>query len=152
MSMNYSAWGSFTVAANKTGLYFVNGNTQPRRLFLYDCLWGAQGTPGDQAAEFQVRRITAENMTPGGAAVTPFPVDQANPAAQSNGVEACTGEPTYASGAALEMSLNQRAPFRWVLHPGRECVASASNDAGWGIICNAVTSGWVCSLTMLYSE
>lgn len=148
----YSVVGSWSNVAGDTGLYFVNGNSTPQRLGLFDAVWGASGTPGDQAAEYQIRRVTAEHMTPGGNAITPFAIDQASPAAQSNAVEACTGEPTYATGAVFEIGLNQRAPFRWVMHPGREAICSASNDAGFGIISNAVTSAWTAHLTMVYSE
>lgn len=147
----YSVWGSDTNDAADTILYFVNGSTA-FRIALFDTVWGSTGTPGDQAAEYQVRRITAENMTPGGTAVTPFPLDEDDPAAQSNAVEAPTGEPTYASGAAFEIGLNQRAPFRWVLHPGREVRTSPTADHGFGVITNAVTSAWTATVTMLYSE
>ena len=148
----YSNNGSGTNTSAKTLVYVVNGSSTPRRLALYDTIWGASGTPGDQAAEYQIKRITAENMTPGGSALTPVAIDQAAPAAQSNGVLSCTGEPTYASAILLDLGLNQRSPFRWVLHPGRECVVSASNDAGWGLFVNAVTSTWSASFTMIYEE
>ncbi len=148
----YSAVGTWSNVAADSGLYFVNGSSSPQRLGLFDVIFGASGTPGDQAAEYQIRRITAEHMTPGGNAVTPFAVDQASPAAQSNAVEAPTGEPTYATGAVFEIGLNQRSPFRWVLHPGREAICSASNDAGFGIISNAVTSAWAAHLTMIWEE
>lgn len=148
----YSVVGSWSNVAGDTGLYFVNGSGTPRRLALFDNIFGGSGSPGDQAAEYQIRRITAEHMTPGGSAVTPFGVDQAAPSAQSNAVEAPTGEPTYATGAVFEIGLNLRSPFRWVLHPGREVVCSASNDAGFGIISNAVTTAWTAHLTMVYEE
>lgn len=147
----YSVVGSWSNAAGDTGLYFVNGSTA-FKLALFDAIWGASGTPGDQACEYQVRRITAENMTPGGTAVTPFPLDEDAPAAQSNAVEGCTGEPTYATGAVFEIGLNQRAPFRWVLHPGREAIVSPTADHGFGMITNAVSSAWTAHLTLIYQE
>lgn len=149
----YSVNGSGTNTGSKTLVYTVNGSSSPRRLALYDNVWGASGTPGDQAAEYQIKRITAENMTPGGTALTPVAIDQASPAGQSNGVLSCTGEPTYASALPLlDIGLNQRSPFRWILHPGRECVVSASNDAGFGMFVNAVTSTWSASFTMIWDE
>lgn len=148
----YSVVASDTNTAATTQGYFVNGNSTPQRLGLFDALFGSSGTPGDQACEYQIRRITAEAMTPGGTAVTPFALDASSPASQANAVEGPTSEPTYATGAAFELGLNQRAPFRWVLHPGRELRVAASNDAGWGIITNAVTSAWTGHYTLVFEE
>lgn len=150
---NYGLAGSETLAAGSTILYGVNGATSPRRIALHHVILGASGTPDDQAAQIDIQRIDDENATPGGVAKTPVPLDEGDPAALSNGVEAPTGEPTYETALAiLELGLNQRATFQWIATPGKEPRASAAEDTGFGAICVAVTTGWACSVTMHYSE
>lgn len=147
----YAVVGQETLAAGSTILYTVNGSTA-RRLKVHHVIAGASGTPDDQAAQVDVRRVTAEATTPGGTAVTPFPLDEDDPVALSNAVEAPTSEPTYATGSGLELGLNQRATFQWIATPGKELVASATTDHGFGAICVAVTTGWAAHVTMHYTE
>lgn len=136
--------------------YFVNGATAPSRMKLNYLNIGSDGTPDDQAADYRIRRITAENATPGGTVVTPEPLDFNERAANSNAVSAPSGEPTYAgtvpSGIYLAIGLNQRATWQWVPMPGREFVCDNANDNGFGLEVEAVTTAWNCIATMHYEE
>lgn len=148
----YSIIGEDTNTAATTQLYFVNSSNDPTRLKLYEVIIGSDTAPADNAATYHIRRVTNENGTPGGTAVTPFPLDFDDQAARSTAVEAPTGEPTIAAGAALEIGINQRATFRWVAAPGSELIADNAEDNGWCIFVQAVSTAASMNYTMLYEE
>lgn len=144
--------GQGTNTASTTLLYFVNGATA-RLLMLYDMVFGSDAAPVDQAAEYGIRKVTAENMTPGGTAVTPSDLNQANNAtANSNAVEDPSGEPTMDAGEFLNIALHQRATFRMPLNPGSELISAATADNGWAWFATGVTSAYNAVGTMLYEE
>jgi len=150
---NYSVDGSSGANTDATTiLYAVNGATSPRRLYLYHAIIGSPVAPVDQAAEYVIRRLTNENGTPGGTAVTPFPLDEDAPVALSNGVDAPTGEPTFATGSGLAIPLHQRATFQFMANPGDEIVASALDDHGFAIWVESVTSAFNVSSNLIYRE
>jgi len=154
----YAVFASATGTAGSTIAYFANPATSPARMKMFEAIIGSQATPADQAVEYQVRRVTDEAATATGSAVTPFPLDEDEPAARSNAVEAPTDteadstDPTFAAGAALEIALNQRATFRWVAAPGSELICAATEDHGFGIESIATTSAHSANVTMLYEE
>ena len=148
----YTVVGEDTNTASTTILYVVNGATTPRRLKLTELFIGSDDVPADSAFQYQIKRITDENATPGGTAVTPGKADQDDPAAQSNGVEACTAEPTYESVHLLELPLNQRATLRWVATPNGALVCSATEDYGFGLFSAQATNAVVANCTMMYEE
>lgn len=153
----YSVFGDDTGTGATTALYFVNDSGVPKRLKLYDLTIGSVATPADQAAEHIIRRLTDENMTPGGTAVTPFPLDQDEGAADSTAVESPTGEPTFdattpATRGMLMVPINQRATFRWVAAPGSEFICSAAEDQGFAHFISTTTSTFAVTTTMLYEE
>jgi len=140
----YAVAGAGTNTASTTLLYFVNGGTAPARIKLSDLVIGSDATPADNAAEYAIRRITAENGTPGGTAVTPEPLDFNDRAANSNAVQDPTGEPTYAgtvpSGIYLMIGLNQRATFRWVAAPNGEFICDNADNNGFGLEVQSATA------------
>jgi len=91
---------------------------------IYDVLWGASGTPADNALVFSLAR-TSTTGTEGGP-VTPEPLDPADVAALADvGAGDFTIEPTQ--GAILiDEPVNQRASYRWVAAPGSELVIAAT--------------------------
>lgn len=147
----YSVVGAATTTDDTTIGEVANGGTN-RRLFLEQFTLGADGVAADHAAEFQLRRTTVLNG-PSTTSVTPFALDQADQAAVSVAYEDPDVEPTYASGAILELGLQLRSPFRWVpiSRKGMPTVP-ASTGAGWGIVVNAVTTAWVQHFTFIYEE
>ncbi len=148
----YSAVGSATNTAATTILYVVSPASTFRRIHLYEVILGSQATPADQAAQYQIRRLTDEDTTPGGAGVTGVPLDIDDSVAISAAVEDPSGEPTYETGALLEIALNQRATFRWVAAPGSEFICTAAEDQGFGIEAVAVTSAYIANATLLWKE
>lgn len=147
----FSVFGSATNTAAQTVIEAANNGTN-RRLFLESVTFGASSTPGDQAAEYQLRRTTGLNG-PSATAVTPFALDQADQAAVTAAWENPDAEPTYATGAIFEWALQLRSPFRWVPLTRRARPAvPASTGAGWGVVVNAVTSAWTAHITLEYEE
>ena len=105
--------------------------TTPRRLKLYDLLFGSPATPADNAFLWQLQRCTTAGT---GDAITPSPLDPADAAALYDVLENLTVDPTLTAGAIpLSIALNQRASFRWVAAPGSELVAPATASNGFAI-------------------
>ncbi len=130
----------------------VANNGTNRRLLLEQVVLGSDGVPADHAAEFQLRRTTGLNG-PSTTSVTPFALDQADQAAVSAAWEDPDVEPTYATGAILEIALQLRSPFRWTPLSRRSMpTVPASTGAGWGIVVNTVTTAWDQHFTFVYEE
>lgn len=105
--------------------------TRPRRGKIYDLILGSEGSAADNAFKYIVQRVTAAGTS---TAVTPFPLDPADAATESDAGENHTIEPTYTANAVLlAIGLNQRATFRWVAAPGGELVYPATASNGFGI-------------------
>jgi hypothetical protein len=130
MAKRYSVTGSnASGSANKT-LISVIGSTAIRPI-VYDVVIGCSATPGDIAANFQVLRNTAQGTA--GTNPTPLALDPGDPAAVSTAGITHSAEPTYAATAFLNISMNQRATFRWVAAPGGELIGSAVASNGVGL-------------------
>src|SRR5262245_28658915 len=130
MARNYSISGARAVASpTKTLLTLVGGTTIRPQLF--DLVIGSTATPADNALEFILQRFTAGGT---GTAVTPEPLDPADPAAIATAAVNHTVEPTYTSGKILmDIAMNQRATQRWVPAPGREIKVPATSANGLGL-------------------
>jgi hypothetical protein len=144
-------------AATNTGsktLQQLVGSTSIR-FQVYDIVISAGGVaPADNAAEYQLKRLTA-----GGTVTSFLPValDSADPASlmttstASTGFSA-TGEPTYTAGAVLlDIGVNMRATFRWVARERSEICTPASTN-GLGLFVNAVNSAFATNVTTLTEE
>ena len=148
----YSVYGEDTNTAATTLLYVVNGATSPRRLALFEFIIGSDHVPADSAFQYNIRRVTNEDGSPGGTGVTPVKLDPADPAALSNGVAGPANEPTMEAGQILEIAMNQRTTFRWIASPGRELRCAAAEDNGFAIFVAQAATAVVANATMLYTE
>lgn len=150
MAKRYATVGKDTNTANTTILYLVTATSvRPR---IYDVILSSPAA-ADNAAEYTLRRFTAQNATPGGTVKTPQALDPADPAAAASGREAPTGEPTYTSTAdLLTWPQNQRATFRWVASPGGELIIPATSDNGIGLLSLSVTSAFSVTVTFHHEE
>lgn len=136
----FSVDGQDTNTASTTALA-LDGTTTTRG-FLYDIIVGSDATPADNAAEYNLQRFATANGT--GTAVTPQSLDPADAAAEIDGTEQHTTEPTYTANAILlHWAQNQRATFRWVAAPGGEIVIPATSDSGVGIITQGIAGSAV---------
>lgn len=123
-----------------------NGTTATvlRRGKLYDILVGTNGTPGDTALEYTVRRAqigstVAPQLAGGISSISSaFCLDLAdNPSGAATQIfinSSVTGMAnTQYNGSVWYVGINQRASYRWVAAPGSELV--------WPAVSSATTSG-----------
>lgn len=102
-----------------------------RRGKVYDLLFGTNGTPADNAMEYDVSRITAGGT---GTSATPNPLDPADAAADATCLVNNTVEPTVtAASSHVFVGVNVRASYRWVAAPGSELVYPATADNGFAL-------------------
>jgi len=117
-------------AANVQGvLYLQAAAASPRRAKLYDLSIGCNASPADNAFTHIVQRATT---VPTGSALTPNSLDPADTLAstiQANNVITVDGTLT-ANAFLYEVSLNQRATFRWVAAPYGEIIIPAVANNG----------------------
>lgn len=126
----YAIDGQDTNTASTT-ILGVDAGATARRVAVYDLILGSDGTPADNAAEYNLQRYTVDGTS---TAVTPQALDGADPAALAEAGEAHSVEPTYTANAImLNWAQNQRATFRWVAAPGGEIIVAATSDEGVGI-------------------
>jgi len=124
--------------------------TRPRRIKLYDLMFGSEATPADAALLWTLQRCTAAGT---GTSVTPQALDPADAATEADAAENHTIEPTYtAGGILLNIPLNQRATFRWVAAPGGELVAPATAANGFGLQTDTISTGTPVVTAQLHIE
>lgn len=132
MSRCYAIDGTRAVASpTKTVLGLVA--TTAIRPLIYFMVFGASGTPADNALQWLIQRFTAAGTS---TAVTPEPLDNAagQPAASATAGENHTVEPTYTAGdVLLNVPLNQRATYNWQAREGRELKLPAVAANGIGV-------------------
>lgn len=108
----------------------ATGATTLRRAWLYDVMFGTDGTPADNTVTYKLDRQTTVGT---GTSAAPSPLDIGDAAALIVATANHTIEPTVtAATQLLEMAMNQRASYRWVAAPGGEIVIPATNVAGVG--------------------
>jgi len=146
-----STGAAVTNTAAESVLYAVNSATSPTRLHMYEWGIGSDVTPADQASQYDILALTDENATPGGAAITPTPLDAEDRAANATGVAESTADPT---GTVILMSIgvNQRATYRWVAAPGSEFICDAAEDNGFSIETVATTSAHDVNAYIMFIE
>lgn len=105
--------------------------TRPRRGRWFYLCFGSNASPADNAFLYKVQRCTALGTS---TAVTPFPLDPANAATESDAGENHSAEPTYTANAFLmTVPINQRSTFQWRAVTARDELvypATASNGLG----------------------
>jgi hypothetical protein len=98
------------------------------RFGLYDAIFSTNGTPADNDITYGIQRTTADGTD---TAVTPAPLDPADPVSLVTAGEDNSGEPTDASIIPLlEVGVHQRATFRWAAAPGGEIIVAAVANEG----------------------
>lgn len=114
----------------KTQVSLTSATANLRRAWIYEAVFGADGTPADVSIQYKIDRQTTVGT---GTAATPSPHDSADLAATIVATVCHTAEPTITSATQLMLaSVNCRATYRWVAAPGSELVVPATNVAGLG--------------------
>lgn len=121
-----------------------------RRGKVYDVLIGTNGTPADNALEFDIARLTSPSTS---ALVTANPLDPADAGAASGVVANSTTEGTFSSsGEVWYIGINQRASYRWVAAPGSELVWPATSSAGLALRARSTSYTGTATGTVLFQE
>ena len=121
------------------GSFGASSGTQARRLKLLFLHFGTESAPADQALNLECHRYTAAGTS---TAVTPSPIDLADPAMLGVAGENHTVEPTYTAGLSmLSLSTHQRVPIVYYAPPGAEITVPATNAAGLGFQTDTISSG-----------
>lgn len=137
----YNINGKATNTAATTLGYISAHATVPRRTRTLEIVLGS-GADGANAAIYHLKRITAENGTPGGTALTPAPLDPED-AAATNKPRNDPNEPTYGSEIVMSLPKNQRATTRFVaLEDRRTPVTPKVADDGLGLLVDAVSTAY----------
>lgn len=154
MGKRYSSSASAVTNTGSKTIQQTIGITTTR-FQVYDLLISAGGVaPADNAAEYQLKRLTAAGTC---TSFTPVAIDPGDPATLLTLTTAgCgnsnSGEPTYTAGAImLDIGVNMRATFRWVARERSEILAPASTN-GLGLFVNAVNSAFSTNITQLHEE
>lgn len=154
MGKRYSSSASATTNTGNTTIQQTVGSTNTR-FQVYDLVISAGGVaPADNAAEYQLKRLTAGGTV---TAFTPVAIDPADPATLLTLTTAgcgfsASGEPTYtANSQLLDIGVNMRATFRWVARERSEIIAPASTN-GLGLFVKAVNSAFSTNITQLHEE
>jgi len=120
-----------TTYKTQIGLTAATGATTLRKAWIYDVMFGADGTPADNAMSYKLDRQTTVGTA---TSATPAPLDAGDAAALITCNVNHTAEPTVTAATQLiEVGVNQRASYRWVAAPGGELVVPATNTAGIGL-------------------
>lgn len=120
-----------TASTYKTALTITAATATLTRALLFDLTVGTNGTPADNAMEFDVSRVTAVGT---GTTVTANPLDTTIRASGSVATANHTVEPTVtAASSLLQFGMNQRASYRWVAAPNSEMIIPAVNVAGLAV-------------------
>jgi len=128
----YSASGNQNLAAGALTCLTVAANAAiPNRNYIYELIFGNEGTPADHVSLWTVQRCTVLGTN---TLVTATKLDMADRIAGALCGENHTVEPTYtANEELLEIPLNHRATFRWVAAPGSEIVTPGTAASGIGV-------------------
>lgn len=135
-----------TTYKTQLDLTAATGATTLRKAWIYDIMVGADAAPADNQITFKVDRQTSTGTR---TSATPAPLDAGDAAALITAGVCTTIEGIVTSATQLiELSVNQRASYRWVAVPGCELVVPATNVAGLGLrskslaYTGTVTSEW----------
>jgi hypothetical protein len=150
MGRKYAGIGNAAVGTNLTILAMKTAATVRPELFELNISCGA--TPADLTTIFHLERFTAIGTEGGG--FTPVALDPNDPASLCDyGTGVYSGEPTYtASAHLLNISVHQRAIYRWIAAPSAAFKAPATANNGIGL--QSQSSGGTAShtVTMLHEE
>ena len=133
-SVNSLVGGGTPQAIAATYKTQINLSAQTTGLTLFsinDIEFGVNGTPADNAMQYDVSRTTAIGT---GTAATPNPVNPLYKASTTVATVCHTAEPTVtANSSLLYIPCNQRASYRWVAVPGCELQGIVTNLYGLAI-------------------
>lgn len=126
-----------------------SSSTVLKRGKVYDLLIGTNGTPADNAIEWDISRVTATSTS---TLITPQPLDMADAAAVSVVTANSTTSGTISVQNLFYIGVNQRASYRWVAAPGSELVWPATSSAGLQLRARSPAYASTVTATWLFQE
>ena len=126
----YNGFSNATNTASPTAPLFAVVGVATTRGRIYDFVVGSDATPADAATKLAFQRTITSGL--GTTALVPPPLDSADPAALLLYFSAWSStQPTVAAATSLlQITMNQRATFRWVAVPDSELVVPATAANG----------------------
>lgn len=149
----YTGYSNATNTASATNpLATLDANGATTRARLYDLVIGSDATPADAATKLAIQRCTTSGL--GTTAVTPNPLDPADPASLMTWYSAWTStQPTItATSTILQVGMNQRATFRWVAVPDSELVVPATQWNGLALMSVVASATANYAFTAMWQE
>jgi len=132
------------------GITALTGATTLRKCWIYDMMFGADGSPGDTVITYQADRQSTAGT---GTAATPSLQETTDAASLMTVAVNHTAEPTAVSNSVLVgVPINQRASHRWVASPGGELVVPATTANGIGLRAKSPTYASTCAATVWWWE
>jgi hypothetical protein len=117
---------------------------------IFDVLIGTDGTPADNAMDWDISRQTAAGTA---TATIPNPLDLGTRAAGTGAAANFTAEGTITAGSSVfAIGINQRASYRWVAAPGSELILPAVAAAGFALRTKSPGYTGTATATMFHSE
>lgn len=137
----YSVFFSNVSNADGNKLIYTAANATPvRHAWTYFTI-GSRAAVSDDACNYEIQRITDENATPAGTAITPRRFDEEAPAASANAVQLATGAPTLGD-LFMNMSGNKRITLQWYAQHQGEIWVKAAEDNGLLIMSDTPTTAF----------
>lgn len=121
------------------------------RAGLSEFIISSDATPVEQTGEYQVIRTTSTGTTPAGS-TTVVKLNTMGPSAGATyGGGGYTTEPTF-TDMLMDVSVHQKATFRWVAYPGREIFSAPTASNGIGIAVVSQSAAFSLSSTIIWME
>ncbi len=152
LSSEHETTAQNLTTADKTiaSLTAATGATTLRRGWIYDLMVGADGTPADNQITWSVSRQTTVGT---GDDTTPNPLDFGDAAHLLVATVNNTIEPTVTVKTfMIQLSVNQRASYRWVAAPGGELIVPATDVTGIGLRAQSLAYTSTVTATVHYWE
>ena len=136
-------------AAADTGIHLLCSASARAKLSEY--VISSAASPVEQSGQYQIVRTTDAGTT-AGASLTVESVDPLSPTASVTAEgDGYATEPTVGD-IMMEVSVHQKATFRWVAYPGREIQSVASANNGIGLVVIGQSAAFELDLSVEWSE
>jgi hypothetical protein len=102
---------------------------------LSEFIISSDATPVEQSGEYQIVRTTTVGTTPASGNTAIVKLNSFSPAAACT-FDGCNGYATepVPGDLVMDVSVHQKATFRWVAYPGREIWSTPAASAGVGFV------------------
>lgn len=153
--MSYYAGRINTAAATLTAdvLLHIKGSATTRN-GLCEFIISSDATPNEYMGEYQIVRTSTSGTTPVSGNTTIVKLNTFSPAAGCT-FDGCTGysgaDPTV-TDVLMDVSVHQKATFRWVAYPGREILSAFTAAGGNALLCQQQSTAFLVNASCVWLE